>query len=67
MSEEQSGADDTCPTRTELPPGIDAPSPPTEHNPAGADVEHDLRRLADRVGGWERLRRIVDRLAGGAA
>jgi hypothetical protein len=66
MSDERSGAGDTCSTRTDLPPGIDAPAPPAGHDPIGADVERDLRRLADRVGGWDRLRRVVDRLAAGA-
>jgi hypothetical protein len=43
-----------------LPPGIDVPSPGAD---LLADVARDLRRIADRVGGWDRLRVLVDRLA----
>jgi hypothetical protein len=43
-----------------LPPGIDVPSPGAD---LPADVARDLRRIADRVGGWDRLRALVDRLA----
>jgi len=57
-------------TEAQLPPGMDAPSPkPVRDRIASgakpaADVEGDLRRIADRLGGWEQLRNLVDRLAG---
>jgi len=72
MSGEHTGSSDLVMTQAELPPGIDAPSPPAVRDriAAGAatpaDVERDLRRLAERLGGWDRLRAVVDRLAGGA-
>ncbi len=56
-------------TEAELPPGMDAPSPAAEREriAAGggvpADVEREIRRLADRVGGPGRLRELLDRLA----
>ncbi|HEY2910085.1 MAG TPA: hypothetical protein VGI99_07550 [Gemmataceae bacterium] len=57
-------------TEAQLPPGMDAPSPkPVRDRIASgakpsADVEGDLRRLAERVGGWDQLRNLVDQLAG---
>ncbi|HXD87908.1 MAG TPA: hypothetical protein VN641_15555 [Urbifossiella sp.] len=56
-------------TEAQLPPGMDAPSPKPVRDriasgaKASADVEGELRRIADRVGGWPQLRDIVDRLA----
>jgi hypothetical protein len=72
MSDRTNGGSDLVMTQAELPPGTDAPSPPAERDriaagdPAPADVERDLRRLADRAGGWDRLRRLVDQLGAGA-
>ncbi len=51
---------DRPPAHVNLPPGIDVPSPGAD---LPADVARDLRRIADRVGGWDRLRALVDRLA----
>jgi hypothetical protein len=56
-------------TEADLPPGIDAPSPQSERDRIAAgkalapDVERDIRRLADRVGGMTRLRELVTELA----
>jgi hypothetical protein len=72
MSDRASAGCDPAPKQPDFPPGIDAPSPPgvRARIVAGGemppDVERDLRRLADRVGGWDRLRGLVDRLAGRA-
>jgi hypothetical protein len=58
-------------TEAELPPGIDAPGPQASldriaaGNDTPADVEQELRRFAGRLGGWDRLREVVDRLARG--
>ena len=71
MGGEHSSASDLVMTQAELPPGIDAPSPPAVRDrlaadeAVAADVARDLRRLADRVGGWDRLRAQVERLASG--
>jgi hypothetical protein len=54
---------------TEFPPGIDVPAPPGARDhiaPAqaiSADIERDIRQLADRVGGLARLRELVTELA----
>lgn len=67
---ERPDASDLVMTQAELPPGIDAPTPKAEHDRimAGAnlppDVERDIQRLADRVGGLDRLRELVDEMAG---
>ena len=72
MSSRKSGASDLVTTQAELPPGVDAPSPRPERDriAAGAgipaDVARDLDRLAERVGGWGRLRELVDQRAAGA-
>jgi hypothetical protein len=56
-------------TEADLPPGIDAPSPQSERDRiAGGqtlspDVEREIRRLADRVGGMTHLRELVTELA----
>jgi hypothetical protein len=56
-------------TDAKLPPGIDAPAPPTqgERTVAGIvlppDVERDIHQLAARLGGMDRLRDIVSELA----
>lgn len=71
MSTKKSGASDLVMTQADLPPGVDAPSPRSERDriAAGAgipaDVASDLDRLADRVGGWDRLRGLVDQRAAG--
>ena len=66
MSETKSRSSDLVMTQAELPPGIDAPSPPGRTaEPAPADVERELRRLAERVGGMARLREMVTVLAAG--
>ena len=63
-----SSSDDLVMTQADLPPGIDAPAPPAgrERPQTGADltpdVELDIRRLADRVGGLARLRELVTEL-----
>jgi len=72
MSSKKPGGSDLVMTQAELPPGVDAPSPRSERDriAAGADlpadVARDLDRLAERVGGWERLRGLVDQRAAGA-
>ena len=64
------GKSDLVMTQAELPPGIDAPSPPGEAERIAAaehlppDVERDIHRLADRVGGMTQLRDLIARLAG---
>ena len=69
MSSKKPGGSDLVMTQAELPPGVDAPSPRSERDriAAGADlpadVARDLDRLAERVGGWERLRGLVDQRA----
>lgn len=68
MSDEHAGRSDLGTAPAELPPGVDAPSPPAErdriaavdHPPA--DVVRDIRQLADRVGGFARLRELVAEL-----
>lgn len=70
--EPKADASDLVMTQAELPPGIDAPTPKAEHDRimSGAnlppDVERDIRRLADRVGGLPRLRELIDEMAGTA-
>jgi hypothetical protein len=69
MSTRPRGTSDPATTEVELPPGIDAPAPPPVRDRAAAgsdppaNVERELRRCAGRVGGWDRLRELVDRLA----
>jgi hypothetical protein len=69
MASTHTDASDLVMTQAELPPGIDAPSPRAERDRIAAgegeapDVENELYRLADRVGGWDRLRTVIDRLA----
>lgn len=66
MSEAKSRSGDLVTAPAELPPGIDAPSPPERS--AGTipdDVASELRRLAERVGGMARLREVVTVLAAG--
>ncbi|HEX4613654.1 MAG TPA: hypothetical protein VH092_36060 [Urbifossiella sp.] len=59
-----SGEHDSVPRPADFPPGIDAPAPPAERNrPAPADITRDIRQLADRVGGLDRLRELVTELA----
>jgi hypothetical protein len=66
MSEAKSRSSDLVTTRAELPPGIDAPSPPGRGAGTVPDeVERELRRLAERVGGMARLRELVTALAAG--
>jgi hypothetical protein len=64
MSAAKSRSSDPATTQAKLPPGIDAPSPP-EQSPGTIpdDIESELRRLAERVGGMARLREIVTVLA----
>jgi hypothetical protein len=65
-------------TQAELPPGIDAPSPElvraeaerqAKHRAAAsasdspADLVRQVRQLADRVGGIDRLRELLDEVA----
>jgi hypothetical protein len=57
----------TCEPPTSLPPGIDAPGPPssTARNPATplpTDIERDIHRLAERVGGLDRLHELIGEL-----
>ncbi|HEY1186735.1 MAG TPA: hypothetical protein VGE74_03710 [Gemmata sp.] len=60
-----SSSDDLVTTQADLPPGIDAPGPPSNHDRSQTsasltpEVELDIRRLADRVGGLARLRGLV--------
>ena len=68
MNETKSDASDLVMTQAELPPGIDAPSPPrVRQRVAGGtppdDVERAIRQLAERVGGFQQLRRLVEELA----
>lgn len=71
MSSKKPGASNLVMTQAELPPGVDAPSPRSERDriAAGAgipaDVARDIDRLAERVGGWDRLRGLVDQRAAG--
>lgn len=64
MSEAKSRSNAPATAQAELPPGIDAPSPP-EQSPGTIpdDVESELCRLAGRVGGMARLREMVTVLA----
>jgi hypothetical protein len=69
--EPKAGASDPA-ARAELPPGIDAPTPKPEHDriladsEVPADVERDIHRLAERVGGLYRLREVIDGMCGAA-
>jgi hypothetical protein len=69
MSDKPAAGSTPATTRGALPPGIDAPSPPEERDRIAAgsavadDVERDIRRLADRVGGMARLRDLAAELA----
>ena len=70
MAKPQSDASDLATTQAELPPGIDAPSPKAareriESGQAPADMEDEIRQLAERVGGLARLRELVNALAAG--
>ena len=64
-------ASDLVMTQAELPPGIDAPTPKAEHDRilAGTepppDVERDIHQLAERVGGLDRLRDLIDGMCDG--
>jgi hypothetical protein len=68
MSQKKSDPANRATTQTELPPGIDAPSPQSvldgiARGPIPHDVEQEVRRLAERVGGMARLRELVTTLA----
>lgn len=70
MGESKRGASDLVMTQADLPPGIDAPSPQAVRDrvsggSAPDDVEAEVRRLAERVGGMARLRELVTVLAAG--
>lgn len=62
MPESKSNSDDLVTTQANLPPGIDAPSPP-DRLIVGADIpaelERDIRQLARRAGGFARLGELV--------
>jgi hypothetical protein len=70
--EPKADASDLVMTQAELPPGIDAPTPKAEHDriladsDVPADVERDIHRLAERVGGLYRLREVIDNMCGAA-
>jgi hypothetical protein len=57
---------DLVATEAELPPGVDAPSPAAErrriaeNRSTPADLAQEIRQLADRVGGFQRLRELVN-------
>lgn len=56
-----------CEPHTTLPPGIDAPGPPTSkaHGTAPllpTDIKRDIHRLAERVGGLDRLHELIGEL-----
>jgi hypothetical protein len=68
MKDAKSDASDLVMTQAELPPGIDAPSPPQVRERVTGksspdDVEREIRQLAERVGGFPRLRTLVDEFA----
>jgi hypothetical protein len=69
MAEKKPGASDLVMTQAELPPGIDAPSPPAVRDEVArgtnppAELLREIRQLADRVGGIDKLRELVDELA----
>lgn len=69
---ERPDASDLVMTQAELPPGIDAPTPKSEHDRIMAgtelppDVERDIHLLAERVGGLYRLREVIDGMCGAA-
>jgi hypothetical protein len=57
----------TCEPQTTLPPGIDAPGPPPSKQrltpaPLPTDIERDIHRLAERVGGLSRLHELIGEL-----
>jgi hypothetical protein len=70
MSKPHPDANDLVMTQAELPPGIDAPSPQAVRDRVAAesalpdDIERDILRLADRVGGLRQLRELVSVLEG---
>lgn len=56
-----------CEPHTTLPPGIDAPGPPPSKRratpaPLPTDIERDIHRLAERVGGLSRLQELIGEL-----
>lgn len=67
MTDPKPDTRDLVMTQAELPPGIDAPSPPRVRNQSAgevsADVVREIRKLAQQVGGFPRLRTLVDELA----
>jgi|GEM_PF-2618955 len=68
MTDPKPEASELVMTQAELPPGIDAPSPPKVRDRSTgevlpADVAREIRKLAQQVGGFPRLRTLVDELA----
>lgn len=69
MSDTPAKGSDLVMTQAELPPGIDVPPPGPGQVRADAgestplDVVRDIRQLADRVGGLDRLRDLIDEIA----
>jgi hypothetical protein len=72
-SQEQAPANKLVMTQADLPPGIDAPSPelsrqsqsstegssPSTESVDTAEIIHEIRKLADRVGGIRKLHQLV--------
>lgn len=70
MSDTRAKGSDLVMTQAELPPGIDVPPPAPARaradaggEPTPLDLVRDIRQLADRVGGLDRLRDLIDEIA----
>ncbi len=72
MAQNASGPENLVMTQAEVapPPDVTVPDPPPERRANGGagqldpDTLRDLKRLAERVGGLEKLREVIDVLMG---